>query len=70
MFKNTHSHYALKKALKHELDKIGVVRKGWDMESERSHHLKNENFEAMSIFDLAIERQEELRAENGKSSNG
>ncbi|AUR90882.1 hypothetical protein NVP1151O_41 [Vibrio phage 1.151.O._10N.222.46.B1] len=70
MFSNVNSHYALKKALKHELDKIGIARKGWTMEDERSHHLKNESFEAMNVFDKAIERQEELRNSNGNSNHG
>lgn len=68
MFSNVKSHYALKKALNHELDKIGIARKGWDMESERSHHLNQGSFEAMNIFDEAIKRSEELKAklhENG-----
>ncbi|CAH9016050.1 conserved hypothetical protein [Vibrio phage 137E35-1] len=70
MFQNTHSHYALKKALKHELDKIGIARKGWTMEDERSHHLTHGSFEAMNIFDKAIERQAELRNSNGDSNHG
>lgn len=66
MFKNAHSNYALKKALKHELDKIGIARKGWDLESERSHHITHGSFEAVGIFDEAIKRREEINNENKK----
>lgn len=65
MFGNVKSQYALKKAVKHELDKIGIARKGWTYEDERSHHLKNGSFEAVGIFDEAINRVEELRGNNG-----
>lgn len=61
MFSNSHSNYALKRALKHELDKIGIVRKGWDLESERSHHVAHESFEAVNVFDEAIKRSKELK---------
>lgn len=61
MFSNVKSKYALKHALKHELDKLGIERKGWDLESERSHHEANGSFEAVGIFDEAIKRAKELR---------
>lgn len=61
MFSNAKSKYALKHALKHELDKLGIARKGWDLESERSHHAANGSFEAVGIFDEAINRAKELR---------
>lgn len=63
MFSNAKSKYALKHALKHELDKLGIERKGWDLESERSHHAANGSFEAVGIFDEAIKRRGEI--ENG-----
>ncbi len=70
MFNHVTSHYGLKKALKHELDKIGLARLGWDYESEMSHHLKKKNFEAVNIFESAIEYTKELRAKNVSRNHG
>ena len=61
MFENCISIYALKTALKHQMNMIGCPLQGWTWEDEKSHYAVHHNMEAVDILDAAINRRDEIR---------
>lgn len=61
IFASCESKYAIKTKLKHELSKHGMIRPGWDFESERSHFEENGDYEIVGVYNDAIARMEEIK---------
>lgn len=61
IFDSCESKYAIKRKLKHELEKCNMIRPGWDLESERSHFQECGDYEIVNIYNDAIARMEEIK---------